>query len=439
MRSAIRSSNRQFRRPGGRGPRGGRVGGGEDSGFDPGASIPASGRLGQVDELDVEALVSSRWRRRGGRGHRPYSRNVDRPENSRAAPRTTSDRTAVGRRGRSSARVGRLRRARRNLGQQQVDDFLAPVSTAVWARRQQGFRSGEKLGGEVEGGGGGQRGRPRGGFGQAGSPGLAAPPSVRPQSRSRILVAISGSGPRPAQPDGDGHVERPKGEDSAAAAGASGKTEEAKAAALAAAETGSSSPAHAFSPREAVRVRRPGRARRRVEIRPGSRLGGRPASSRHSAESAGRAGRRGEAQIAQRALVRVEAQDLGGCGGALKRKAGAERAGGGRIAAQEGVEEREAGAGEEQGIAVCPAARPRPGGDRRWRRRGVGFRGFRNARLSSRALRSGAATLSPRSAGGSASRFGSARITRLWSVLCGALSLTFEHYPPRLSCGGDVR
>ena len=47
----------------------------------------------------------------------------------------------------------------------------------------------------------------------------------------------------------------------------------------------------------------------------------------------------GEAQVAQRAFVGVEAQDLGGGRGALQRQAGAQRPGGGRVGAQEGVEQ----------------------------------------------------------------------------------------------------
>ena len=64
----------------------------------------------------------------------------------------------------------------------------------------------------------------------------------------------------------------------------------------------------------------------------------------------------------------------------MKRQARAQRPGGGRVAAQEGVEQGEAGAGEEEGILVCPAARPRPGRNQRGqRRKGLsdqGVRGF---------------------------------------------------------------
>ena len=97
-----------------------------------------------------------------------------------------------------------------------------------------------------------------------------------------------------------------------------------------------------------------GRSSRAVasRIRRGSRLGDRPARSRHSDKEA-RGGPKlvanGEAQIAQRAFVGVEAQDLGAGRGALKREAGAQRPGARRVAAQESVEKGERGAGEEAG------------------------------------------------------------------------------------------
>ena len=197
---------------------------------------------------------------------------------------------------------------------------------------------------------------------------------------------------------------------SASAAGASGKAEKAKAAALAAAETGSPSPAQAFRlDCEAVRVQQARSSRAAAStIRPGSRLGGRPARSRHSDKrfAAGPSGvPDGEAQVAQRAFVGVEAQDLGGGGGALKRQAGAQRAGGGRVAAQGSVEKREAGAGGEQRIALpaLPLARAQAGigaGGGKACRSGA----FAVVSACSRALRrSGAGTPSPRVWSGSAS------------------------------------
>ena len=178
-------------------------------------------------------------------------------------------------------------------------------------------------------------------------------------------------------------------------------------------------------------------------IRRGSRPGGRTPRSRHSDRRLRR--RRkvvadGEAQVAQRAFIGVEAQDLGAGRGAVHSEARAEGSGAGRVAAQESVEQGEACAGEEERIALpCPSAGPRPGRDRRRRRKGLPFRGFGNARLRSRALASVAVTLSPRSSARVARRSGSARITWAWQHGGGALSALLLGYPPRLSGCGDVR
>ena len=132
----------------------------------------------------------------------------------------------------------------------------------------------------------------------------------------------------------------------------------------------------------------------------------------------------GEAEVAQRGCVGVEAQDLGGSRGALQREAGAQRAGGGRIGAEKGVEQGEPGAGGKQRIALpCPSAGPRPGRDRRRRRKGLPFRGFRRgSSWLARASRA-AQKRTPRGSGGaSASSSSSARITWAWWVLGGALS-----------------
>jgi hypothetical protein len=65
----------------------------------------------------------------------------------------------------------------------------------------------------------------------------------------------------------------------------------------------------------------------------------------------------GEAEVAQRAFMRVEPEDLGGGGGALKREALAQRPGGGGVAAQERVEQSEPGPGKELRIAPLPLVR----------------------------------------------------------------------------------
>ena len=287
----------------------------------------------------------------------------------------------------------------------------------------QGLGAAGKVGGKIEGGGGGEGDRAR----RRASPRRARPVLAaalpRPTSElgSRIFVAISGSGRGQRSRMAMARSNSQRARISASAAGASGKTENTRAAALARCRDRIALPCASLQAGcEAVRVRRSQvEPRRHGGETVGSKLGGRPARSRHSRSSFA-AGpsvvANGEAQVAQRAFVGVEAQDLGGGGGALEREAGAQRPGGGRVAAQEGVEEREAGAGGEQGIALpCPSARPRPGRDRRRRRKGLPFQGFRRVRrVLARASWSGAATPSPRSAGGSTSRSGSARITCAW-------------------------
>jgi hypothetical protein len=143
---------------------------------------------------------------------------------------------------------------------------------------------------------------------------------------------------------------------------------------------------------EAVRIgQRQVEPRRRV-LDPGWVEAGRPAGATTPERQQVRRGPArvadGEAEVAQRSFVGVDAQDFCASRGALKREPGAQRAGGGRIGPETGVEQSEPGAGGKQRIALpCPSACPRPGRDLRRRRRGVPFRGFRLACLGSRALR----------------------------------------------------
>ena len=280
---------------------------------------------------------------------------------------------------------------------------------------------------------------PAAAFGQAGSPGLgrrSAPGDRR--VGSRIFVAISGTGRGQRSRMAMTEVEHPKGEDfgfgrwgvregGKRQGGGLGRRRDRIALPCASLQAGC----------EAVRVgtARSSRAAAAAS-RPGSRLGGRPARSRHSLSSfaAGPSGvADGEAQVAQRAFVGVEAQDLGGGGGALKRQARAQRPGGGRVAAQAGVEQGEAGAGGEQRIALpCPSARPRPGRDRRRRRKGLRFRGFRRGPAWSArfAARRGNAPRRGRR-GGSGTRVRSARITwRMVSLLRRFVTLFGEESAP---------
>ena len=110
----------------------------------------------------LSSLLSPAAARRGA--HRPYSRNVGRPENSRAAPSATSRSNS-----RRAARpvIGAWRAA--SAGETQSS---ASRRSTIFGRRfrpqfgrdgDQGFGAAGKIGGEVEGGGGGERDRARGG------------------------------------------------------------------------------------------------------------------------------------------------------------------------------------------------------------------------------------------------------------------------------------
>jgi hypothetical protein len=107
---------------------------------------------------------------------------------------------------------------------------------------------------------------------------------------------------------------------------------------------------------------------------------------------------------------------LGGGGGAHEREAGAESPGGGRVAAEKGVEEREAGAGGEQGILpTLPFARAQAGTDATARDgKGCRIKASADFRAGRACLRPGAGTASPRSAIGSGTRVRLARITGAW-------------------------
>ena len=150
----------------------------------------------------------------------------------------------------------------------------------------------------------------------------------------------------------------------------------------------------------------------------------------------------GEAEVAQRGFVGVEAQDLGRGRGALKRQAGAQRPGGGRIGARDRRRAKRARrrrrTADRPALPFRPPA-PRPG-RRRWGRR-LAVRGFSPGLGLARARVAGGA--GPRSRGRrvrSASRSESRRES-LGHGGCvgGALSALLLGYPPRLSCVWDVR
>jgi impB/mucB/samB family len=260
-----------------------RTGGGEDSGFDPEHPFAPAGGGRQVDEFDVEAFVSAPLATAGGGGHRPYSRNVGRPENSRAAPSKTSRSNS-----RRAARpvIGAWRAA--SAGDTQ--SWSSRRSTIFWAgferrlgatairlleRRERSAARSRAAASAIA---------PAAAFGQAGSLGVGRRPGLGDRRvGSRIFRAISGTGrgQRSRRAMTMSYTQSAKISDGGV--GASGNALNAKAAAFAAAETGSPSPARAV--RLAARLfgstARSSRAGA-PNIRPGSRLGGRPAPSRHN-------------------------------------------------------------------------------------------------------------------------------------------------------------
>jgi len=169
------------------------------------------------------------------------------------------------------------------LSQQQVDDFRRRFGAQLWGGGDEGLGAAGKMSGEVEGGGGGQRDRARGGVRPAGSLGLGRPPPSDRRLGSRIFVAISGRGcgqrSRMARTRSNSQSARI----SDGAAGASGKTEDTRAAVLPAAETGSPSPAEAFrlAARPFGSTARSSSAAT-VARRSAWNADGRPARSRHS-------------------------------------------------------------------------------------------------------------------------------------------------------------
>ena len=120
-----------------------------------------------------------------------------RPESSRAAPSATQpiEQPAGGAAGHRRV-AGGFGGRDAILGEQEVDDFLAPVSSAVWARRrsecsERRARSAARSRAEAAA----NAIAPAAVFGQAGSPGLGR--RLRLGKRkvgSRIFVAISGTG-----------------------------------------------------------------------------------------------------------------------------------------------------------------------------------------------------------------------------------------------------
>ena len=124
---------------------------------------PAGGGR-QVEESTSRLSSPPRWRRRAAAliGHTAGKSAALKIRARRRAPR--ADRTAGGRRGRSSARDARLRRVRRNPGRVGGRRFSGRRFRAGFRRDgDENLGAASELGGEVEGGGGGQRDRACGG------------------------------------------------------------------------------------------------------------------------------------------------------------------------------------------------------------------------------------------------------------------------------------
>ena len=302
--------------------------GGENRGFDPQHPFAPAGGGRQVGEFDVEAFVSapSAAARRGG--HRPYSRNVGRPENSRAAPSKTS---RSNRRRAARPVIGAWRAA--SAGETQ--SWASRRSTIFWAGFERSLgatairvferraRSAARSRAEAAA----SAIAPAAAFGQAGSPGLGRRPA--PGDRrvgSRIFVCDQRHGPRPAQPDGDDDVEHPKGEDFGFGRWGVREGGEGQGGGLGGRRDRIALPCASLQARcEAVRVRHSQVEPRRCVEDPAWVEAGRPAGAvapeRQEVRRRAERVADGEAEVAQRGCVGVEAQDFGGGGGALQREA----------------------------------------------------------------------------------------------------------------------
>ena len=308
------------------------------------------------------------------------------------------------------------------------------------------FGAAGEIGGKVEGGGGGERDRARGGV----WPGWVARPwpsscARRPQgrdpgfsSRSAARAAASAAGwrGRGRTPKGRGFRLRPLGRPGRRRAPGRRRSRPPrpdrpplrKPSGWMRGRSGLAEPGRAAPPRR--------------RIRPGSRLGGRPAPSRHSERrfAAGPSGSptakrrsRSAASSALRRRILAEAAAL--CSASRARSAPAAGGSARRIS----VEKREAGAGGKQRIALpCPSARPRPGRDRPAAER-LAVPGFSRARLRSRALRGRRrnALVEGLEAVGEEVKIGANHLGMVnpWRRFVTCL----RRNPPRLSWGGNVR
>ena len=156
-----------------------------------------------------------RWRRRARGAHRPYSRNVGRPENSRAAPSATSRSNS-----RRAARpvIGAWRAASAGETQSSASSRSTIFAAGFGAQFGRDGDAGCRRGGQDRRRGRGRRRRParsrlRRRSARLGRRALAAlPPSDR-RVGIQNFRRDQRHGPRPAQPEGEDEVEQPEGED----------------------------------------------------------------------------------------------------------------------------------------------------------------------------------------------------------------------------------
>ena len=344
---------------------------GEDGGFDAQHPFaPARGRAAGRGARRRGFRRRPRCRRRAAALIGRTAGTSGRPESSRAAPSAT-------RRSNSRRAARPVIGAWRAASAGETQSWASRRSTIFWAgfERSLGatairvFERRREIGGEVEGGGGGERDRARGGV----WPGWVARPWSSSGARQSagsdpgFSTAISGTGrgqrSRMAMTMSNAQSAKDFGwgrwgvRDGGERQGG-GFCGRRNRIALPCASLQACC--------EAVRVHSQVEPRRCVEIRPGSRLGGRPAPSRQSDRrfAAGPSGsptakRRSRSAAASALRRRILARGRG----ALQREAGAQRPGGGRIGAQECVEQREPGAGGKQGTRPplpfrSPAPRP---------------------------------------------------------------------------------
>ena len=151
---------------------------GEDGGFDPSihSRQRAAGGRSASSTSRASCLSPPAAARRGA--HRPYSRNVGRPGKlARGAKRDQPVEQPAGGAVGHRRLAGRFGGGDAILGEQQVDDFCRRFGAQFGRDGEQGVGAARQVGGEIEGGGRGQRDRAGGGV----CPGGVA--GSRPRSR----------------------------------------------------------------------------------------------------------------------------------------------------------------------------------------------------------------------------------------------------------------